>query len=249
MWRAAYNHSLGMKTVPFIAVLLALITAAVWPLTGAAAEAEGVALAIVYDTSGSMKETVQDANGRATAKYVIANRALASIAKQIQNFATNSSDTPKKIEAGLFVFSGSGAREAIPFGDFDAVKIQDWARRFSNPSGNTPLGNALETASQAVLKSPLKRKHVLVITDGQNTTGPQPAAVMPKVQQQAQSQQAAVSVHFVAFDVDAKLFEPVKKLGATVVGAANEAQLNSQLQYILQRKILLEEEEPPKKKE
>jgi hypothetical protein len=57
-----------------------------------------------------------------------------------------------------------------------------------------------------------------------------------------------VSVHFVAFDVDAKVFDPVKKLGATVVGASDEKQLNTQLEYILQRKILLEEEEPVKKK-
>jgi hypothetical protein len=33
-----------------------------------------------------------------------------------------------------------------------------------------------------------------------------------------------------------------------VVGAADEKQLNTQLEYILQRKILLEEEEPVKKK-
>ena len=71
---------------------------------------------------------------------------------------------------------------------------------------------------------------------------------MPKLKQQADEKHTGLSVHFVAFDVDAKVFDPVKKLGATVVGAANENQLNTQLQYILQRKILLEEEEPPKKK-
>ena len=51
-----------------------------------------------------------------------------------------------------------------------------------------------------------------------------------------------------AFDVDAKQFSVVKKLGATVVGAADENQLNTQLQFILQKKILLEDEEPPKTK-
>jgi hypothetical protein len=49
----------------------------------------------------------------------------------------------------------------------------------------------------------------------------------------------------VAFDVNAKVFDSVKKLGATVVGAADEKQLNSQLDFILQHKILLEEEEKP----
>ena len=71
---------------------------------------------------------------------------------------------------------------------------------------------------------------------------------MPKLKQQAAQEQASLSVPFVAFDVDAKVFEPVKKLGATVVGAADEKQLNTQLEFILQRKILLEDEEPPAKK-
>jgi len=55
-------------------------------------------------------------------------------------------------------------------------------------------------------------------------------------------------VHFIAFDVDAKVFASVKKQGATVVSASDEKQLNSQLEFILQKKILLEDEEPPKKR-
>ena len=67
------------------------------------------------------------------------------------------------------------------------------------------------------------------------------------MKKRAEQEHTTLSVHFIAFDVEAKLFDPVKKLGATVVAASNESQLNSQLQFILQRKILLEEEEPPKK--
>ncbi|MEI6782416.1 MAG: hypothetical protein WCQ21_16015, partial [Verrucomicrobiota bacterium] len=70
----------------------------------------------------------------------------------------------------------------------------------------------------------------------------------PQLKQQAEDKHATVSVHFVAFDVDAGVFDSVKKLGATVVGAADEKQLNTQLEYILKRKILLEEEEPAPKK-
>jgi len=44
--------------------------------------------------------------------------------------------------------------------------------------------------------------------------------------------------------VDAKVFDPIKKLGATVVAASDEKQLDTQLDFIVQRKILLEEEEP-----
>ena len=102
-------------------------------------------------------------------------------------------------------------------------------------------------AGQTVLNSKLARKHVLVITDGMNTVGPDPSVTMPRLKKQASDRQANLSVHFVAFDVDANVFDPLKKLGATVVGAADEKQLNTQLEFILQRKILLEDEEPPKK--
>ena len=53
---------------------------------------------------------------------------------------------------------------------------------------------------------------------------------------------------FVAFDVNANVFAPLKKLGVTVVGAADEKQLKSQLEFILEEKILLEKEPAPKKK-
>jgi hypothetical protein len=235
-----------MKILPSFAVLTALTVLGLGVGVLRAAE-DGVALAIIYDTSGSMRDPVPDSQGQQSSKYVIANRALTAIARQIQAFATNSATgAPRKIHAGLFIFNGENAREAIKFGPFNAAAFENWASQFSTPNGNTPLGNALTAASRAVLNSPLSRKHVLVITDGLNTAGPTPQAVLPGLKKQAEQRQAALSVHFVAFDVDAAQFAPLKKLGATVVGAADEKQLNAQLEFILQRKILLEEEEPKK---
>jgi len=244
--RAADMKRTQMKNVPLVAVLFALALAAL--VSQRVAAEEGVAVAIIYDTSGSMKDPVRDQSGKQAPKYVIANRALVAIAKQIQSFATNSAGGgPRKIEAGVFVFDKNSAREAVKFGPFDETAIENFANGFSNPSGNTPLGNALTVASRAVFKSPLNHKHVLVITDGMNTAGPKPEEVLPKLKEQAHQKGTVLSTHFVAFDVDAKVFAPVKKLDATVVAAADEKQLDTQLQFILQRKILLEEEEPPKK--
>ena len=235
---------LNMKIILSLAVMAALVAPG-QGTTCRAAEEDGVALAIVYDTSGSMRDAVRDSTGRMSPKYVIANRALKAVAKQIQAFAaSNAGGAPRKVQAGLFVFSGESAREAVQFGPFDAAALEEFARTFSNPSGNTPLGNALSVATRKVMSSPLSRKHVLIITDGMNTAGPNPAAVLPRLKQQAEEKHTPLSVHFVAFDVDAKVFGSVKKLGATVVGAADEKQLDTQLEYILQRKILLEEEEP-----
>jgi hypothetical protein len=238
-----------MNVIPLLAVVAAISTVGLSSPRLHAAEEDGVALAIIYDTSGSMKDPVRDQSGGSSAKYLIANRALLAVTKQIGAFATNNpGGAPRKIDTGLFVFQGQGAREAVKLGPFDPVALESWAMHFSNPSGNTPLGNALATASRAVLDSPLSRKHVLVITDGINTSGPTPEAVLPRIKKQAEQKHTTLSVHFVAFDVNAKVFDPVKKLGATVVSAADEQQLNAQLGYILQRKILLEEEEPAKTK-
>ncbi len=214
-----------------------------------AAAEEGVALAIVYDTSGSMSEAVRDSSGKRSPKYKIANRALEAIARQLQAYAGKPGEgAQRKIQAGLFTFDGSGTRAAVPFGPLDAPAMIEWARRFSSPGSGTPLGNAVRTAGDTVLKSTLSRKHVLVITDGMNTIGPDPAAVLPSLKKQAESKQAALGVHFVAFDVNASVFNSVKKQGATVLGAADEKQLNAQLGVIMQEKILLEDEEPARKK-
>src|SRR5206468_5435109 len=92
------------------------------------------------------------------------------------------------------------------------------------------------------LQSKLSQKHVLVITDGLNTIGPDPVTVVPQMNRAAAASGTVLFVHFVAFDVDAKVFAPLKKMGVTVVGAADETQLNRQLEFILEEKILLEKD-------
>ncbi|GEM_PF-590074 len=207
---------------------------------------EGIALAIVYDTSGSMRESVPAGEGKMLPKYVIANKALGAIVDRISQYASNSpANAPRKIEVGLFVFKDPTAVEAVPYGPFNPEAIKAWVRHFSQPNGATPLGNSIRVASKSVLASPLTHKHIVIITDGMNTSGPAPQAVIPGIKKKLTSQGGGeVFFHFVAFDVDAKVFAPVKRQGATVLAAANEQQLNSQLEFIFERKILLEDEEP-----
>ena len=204
-----------------------------------AADDDGVALGILYDTSGSMRDPVPNAHGATSPKYVIANRALLDVVKQIQAYTTNApADAPRKIDVGLFIFDKSDAKEVVKLAPFDASALNNFATTFSTPTGGTPLGNSLKTVIQAVLKSPQPRKHVLVITDGENTVGQGPLDTM--VNQRARKNDAPVFVHFIAFDVDGKIFSALKTYGATVASAADEKELNSQLDFILQNQILLE---------
>jgi Mg-chelatase subunit ChlD len=216
----------------------------------APASEEGIAVAIVYDTSGSMLEQVRDTSGKMAPKYQIASRALGAIIDRLEAIVASApKDKPKRIYSGLVIFNGDSARSAVNFGLFNAQAMRDWLKSFSRPQGSTPLGEAVRLAGEAVLVSKLSRKHVLVLTDGMNTKGPDPSVMIPKLNQEAARKGASVFFHFVALDVDEKAFANVKKLGATVVGAADEKQLNSQLEFILQEKILLEEEEIPSAKE
>ena len=205
---------------------------------------EGVALAIVYDTSGSMLQNVRDADGRLTPKHVIAKRALTAVLDRLQALTAGPEGPRLNLHAGLVVFEGDHADFAVKFGPFRPAAFRTWLLQQDRQRAGTPLGDAVRVAGQAVLNSNLPRKHILVITDGINTKGADPTVTWPKVLDSASRQQAKVSCHFVAFDVNAEVFSGVKKLGATVMGAADEKQLNSQLEFILEKKILLEDEEP-----
>ena len=236
----------GVRSLRWGVMLSAVaLVALVQPGAGAGTEG-GVALAIVYDTSGSMMDPVPDGAGKPRPKHLIAARALGVIVDRLQTYVTNApAQAPRTLQFGLFAFDKGAAKEAIPFADFNPERLRRQIKNLPSPAGSTPLGNALRMAWQQVSRSDLARRHIIVITDGENTSGPDPESVMRGLKAQADRQEAGVAVHFVAFDVDAKVFDGVKKLGATVLGASNEQQLNTQLQFILERKILLEDEEPP----
>ena len=230
-----------------LGLLLPLLALAALSAYAQKSQSDGIALAIVYDTSGSMSDPVRSKAGGFSPKYVIANRALEAIVERLGLYQSNSSAAaPRRIEAGLYTFDALSAREAVPWGPLDPTALRQWLRDFSKPLGPTPLGESLRLATGKVLSSELPRKHVLVITDGENTVGPAPSAVLPDLVARSKKLGQQVSFHFVAFDVSAKLFDPLKQLGATVLNARDEQQLNEQLEQILGGRILLEDEEPPR---
>ena len=211
-------------------------------------ERDGLALAIVYDTSGSMLDPVPNASGDKEPKFLIARRAVKSILDQLTVYINDAApNAPREVQAELIVLDGSRARTVLDMEPFQAAPFQKWIDSFSKPGGGTPLGKAIRQASDDVRSAPLTRKHILVLTDGINTEGPAPESLLPAILAEAQAGGDTLHLHFVAFDVDAKVFNPVKNLGATVVGAQDEIQLKDQLEFILQKKILLENEEPPLK--
>jgi uncharacterized protein YegL len=199
-----------------------------------------IAVAIILDTSGSMEQSVRDTNG-ASPKYVIARRALEGIADKLQKYAET--NPTREIELCAVTFDNGKPAVKLPLGKFEAQKLKNLAAQV-RPSGGTPLGNSLTTASAELSKSKAPKRHLFLITDGENTVGPDATSVWKNLKTKETGQE----LHLIAFDIQAARFNSIKQLGATVVGAADAPQLNTRIDYILEKKILLEDEEPAAKK-
>lgn len=196
----------------------------------------GVAIAIVYDTSGSMVEKVSGVGGQKQ-KYVIASETLGNIVTKIDAYAKSGN----KVQAGIFCFPGA---TAVPFRDWNPDVFRKWLTSFKQPSGGTPLGDAILMASKSVADSPLAKKHVVVLTDGENNQGISPdEGVLQGREYTGKKNGGAINYYFVAFDTRASQFNNLKKKGAVVLSAGNEEELQKGLTSIFTQKILLEEEE------
>jgi hypothetical protein len=196
-----------------------------------------------------MGDMVMNKSSRSESKDVIARRALDALVKQLRDFVTNApAGTTRSLETSVYVFSSTGAKELVSPSPFDAATAANWSKEIPRPGGGTPLGTAAQAGARSVMNSKFNRRHVLILTDGLNTVGPAPEALLAPLMKQAEKDGKTFFAHFVAFDVAAKQFDPMKKLGATVLGAANELQLNTQISFILEEKILLEAEDPKPKK-
>jgi hypothetical protein len=200
------------------------------------ASAADVALAIVYDTSGSMRQAITATSGRAEPKYVIGNRALDTVATRLETFTASG----KSLDLGVVVFRGKEADTALPLARFDAPAFRTWLHGQTAPDGATPLGEALAAAGHMLLDAAAPHRHLLIVTDGANTAGIAPVAALRRLQDAALRRETPVFVHIIALDIAPRTFAALQQQGATLIGAADEKQLGAQLDFILENKILLE---------
>lgn len=200
--------------------------------------ADGIALAVVFDTSGSMNQPIaaKSSAGR-DSKLRIAQRAFGLVLDRLEAFTK--SPAAKPLSVGVTIFKGQDATVALPLAPFDATSLRRWLAD-TRADGATPLGNAIYLAGQELLATPAASRHLLVLTDGANTTGRKPEAALTQLNQAAERKQIAVFTHIIALDIAPATFAALKKQGATLIGAADETQLNAQFDFILEEKILVE---------
>ena len=197
-----------------------------------------IAIAIVYDTSGSMNEKVASKNGTLEPKYVIANRAFDQVVDSIDKYV-NAKEPIRTVYTGLFTFKGV----PCPLGVFNSKYLKFWLSRFNHPNGGTPLGDTIESAGRGLLEMNAFHKHILVLTDGKNTDGKDPEVVIRNLKKDAYNKGSLLYFHVIGFNVEDKVFAPLKKEDVNVFSAINESELILQLDTLFKEKILLEAED------
>jgi Mg-chelatase subunit ChlD len=197
---------------------------------------DGLAAVVLVDVSGSMHDRIR---GESRRKIEAAQAAAIDLVGAFTRYAAAHPDTP--VLVGVHEFSARAgapaAREVIPLGKPDPLTAGA-AIRAMKTGGGTPIGEAMAVARLALDRSGLKRRHLLVVTDGENTDGVDPAVVTSVLEKQPE--EAKASLYFVAFDVDAEAFRPVKNAGALLLPAKSGAELAATFEELLSDRILVE---------
>jgi Mg-chelatase subunit ChlD len=201
------------------------------PYQAAVEEGLGAAIAIIVDTSGSMKET---APGDGRPKFEIARQAIEQMLDATDAFIARRPDFPIKI--GLYSFS-SDVRELRAIAPYDRAGLHSALAAIPGPGGGTAIGDAMLEARPALYRAGVFRKYLLVVTDGENTRGRDPEQVAREIFGKSDG---AVQIYFVAFDTSAEKFGFLKEVGGDVVGAGTGPELRTALDGIYQGKILAE---------
>ena len=197
---------------------------------------DGLAAVVLVDVSGSMHDRIA---GEGRRKLEAAQQAARDLVGAFARYAAAHKD--QTVEVGVYEFSArSGepaARPVVPIGPPNPVAAGR-AIAAMKARGGTPIGDAMVDARLALDRTGLARRHLLVVTDGENTDGYDPALVARVLEQQKDEQRA--SLYFVAFDVDAQAFSGVKQAGSLLLSAKSGPELAATFDELLSDRILVE---------
>lgn len=202
-----------------------------------AAPREGIAAVLLIDASGSMAESIRTQAGPRP-KIDVAREAALVLVRRFDEYAKAHADEP--VVVGVMEFSErdpSNVRQVLPLAAPDPESARTRLQRIQT-GGGTPIGDAIVAAKHGLDQSGMSRRHLLVVTDGENTDGYEPDDVLKAIARRPESERP--SVYFVAFDIAASRFDGVRDAGGLVLAAANGEELDSTLNSLLSGKILVE---------
>jgi Mg-chelatase subunit ChlD len=194
-------------------------------------EGLGAAVAILIDTSRSMRE---DAPGDSRPKAVVAREALEAMFDATESLIAKRPDFAVKV--GIYSFS-SDASTVLQMQSFDRAAIRAALARVPRPGGGTAIGEAMLAARPDLYRAGVFRKYLLVVTDGENTAGRSPDQVAREIFQKSER---GIAIYFVAFDTSAERFAFLEQVQGDVISAGSGAELRRALDEIYQGRILAE---------
>ncbi len=221
-----------------LALLIAVGCSAPVPVIKPPLPAKGghgsIGVVILIDTSGSMSDRVSDGAGHQRPKHVIAKEALDGIINLLSLWSKEHPDW--SVNLALLSFSNS-THTTLEVGQFDLAASKEAVKKVPRPSGGTAIGLALSDGWSLLKPLDCQKVFLICITDGVNTSGQSPGTVLPRIYQDSGQQ---LETHFVAFDVDGKLFDFAKTSNGYVSTARGKPELDRALKAIFQERILKE---------
>lgn len=175
-----------------------------------------------------------EAPGDSRPKAVVAREALEAMFDATEALVAKRPDFAVKV--GIYSFS-SNASTVLPIQTFDRAAIRNALARLPRPGGGTAIGEAMCTARPDLYRAGVFRKYLLVVTDGENTSGRSPDEVAREIFQKSEH---GVQIYFVAFDTSADRFGFLNDVQGEVIGAGNGTELRNALDGIYQGRILAE---------
>ena len=164
-------------------------------------ESLGAAVAILVDTSGSMRD---GAPGDSRPKFVVAQEALEAMLDATDAFIARRPDFPIKI--GIYSFS-SHVRTLRPIEPYNRAAIRASLNALPRPGCGTAIGEALRAARPDV-----SRRRLPQIRDrGHRQREPGGRTPDEVVREIFEKSEGAVQVYFVAFDTSPEKFSFLKR--------------------------------------
>ena len=159
--------------------------------------------------------------------------------QSVRNIRRAHSDQP--ILLGIYEFSergrGPSCRTVVKLGP--PMHGAGSAMMRIGADGDTPIGDAMIVAKHDLDAKGFSKRHILVITDGKNTTGYSPEDVTRVIS--ASGRKRSRFNLLCGFRRGGDKFNSVRDSGGLVLGASNETDLKGTLDYLLTGKILAEQ--------
>jgi hypothetical protein len=204
----------------------------------------GISILIALDCSGSMEEApAQSADGKK--KYVIASESLTGVIDFIENFyLSKARDQNIRLRMGLLRFN-ENVKVLFDLKDMDkdafaALKKITADTDSFKPAGKTAIGATLLAGAEILSQSGTIFKSLILISDGQNTTGDAPEQVLQAIVENRNNKSVkdfpvltnSILVSFIGFDVEAGTFSGLHDLGSRITNAADKAGLKQSLESL-----------------